>query len=50
MKILVTGSKGFIGSALCNYLNSKGYNVVGLDNGLFKKCKLRNYSKIKKKK
>lgn len=48
MKILVTGSKGFIGSALCNYLNSKGYNVVGLDNGLFKKCKLRNYSKIQK--
>ena len=49
MKILVTGSKGFIGSALCNYLNSKGYNVVGIDNGFFKKCKLPNYFRIQKK-
>ena len=49
MKVLVTGSKGFIGSALCNYLNKEGYTVVGLDNGFFKKCKLSNFSKIQKK-
>ena len=50
MKILITGSKGFIGSALCNYLVSKNYKVVGIDNGFFKKCKLANYSILKKKK
>ena len=49
MKILITGSKGFIGSALCNYLSSKGYDIVGIDNGFFKKCKLPNYYRIQKK-
>ncbi|MGN1281102.1 MAG: NAD-dependent epimerase/dehydratase family protein [Succinivibrio sp.] len=28
MKILVTGSSGFIGQALCRYLNDKGHEVV----------------------
>lgn len=32
MKILVTGAAGFIGSNLCEYLLSKGYEIVGLDN------------------
>ena len=33
MEILITGSAGFIGSHLTNYLISqKGYNVIGLDN------------------
>lgn len=32
MKILVTGAAGFIGSNLCEYLLSKGHEVVGLDN------------------
>ena len=49
MNVLITGSKGFIGSALCNYLSSKGHNIVGIDNGFFKKCKLPNYIKIQKK-
>ena len=49
MKILITGSKGFIGSALCNYLSSKIMIFVGIDNGFFKKCKLPNYYKLKKK-
>ena len=32
MKILVTGSAGFIGSALTIKLLNLGYNVVGIDN------------------
>ena len=31
-KILVTGSAGFIGAALCKYLLKKGHKVTGLDN------------------
>jgi len=31
MKILVTGGAGFIGSAMVNYLLSKGHNVCALD-------------------
>tara|TARA_B100002019_G_C21153430_1_gene539441 strand:+ start:135 stop:320 length:186 start_codon:yes stop_codon:yes gene_type:complete len=30
--ILVTGSAGFIGAALCKYLLQKGHKVTGLDN------------------
>ena len=32
MKILVTGSAGFIGSYVCRRLLSRGDEVVGLDN------------------
>jgi len=32
MKVLVTGSAGFIGSALCISLLSKKFTVVGIDN------------------
>ena len=32
MKILITGSAGFIGSNLCEFMLHKGYDVVGLDN------------------
>ena len=32
MKVLVTGSQGFIGSYLCSELLSSGYEVVGVDN------------------
>ena len=31
MKILITGSSGFIGSQLFDYLTKKKYNVFGLD-------------------
>jgi UDP-glucuronate 4-epimerase len=31
-KVLITGCAGFIGSHLATQLNSKGYDVVGLDN------------------
>jgi nucleoside-diphosphate-sugar epimerase len=32
MKVLVTGSQGFIGSYICNELLSQGYEVIGVDN------------------
>ena len=32
MKVLVTGSQGFIGSYICNELLSHGYEVIGIDN------------------
>lgn len=32
MKVLVTGSSGFIGFHLCKYLLSKNYTVLGIDN------------------
>ena len=32
MRVLVTGSQGFIGSYLCNDLLSAGYEVIGIDN------------------
>ena len=32
MKVLVTGSQGFVGSYLCSELLNNGYDVVGIDN------------------
>ena len=32
MKVLITGSQGFVGTYLCNELLSKGYEVIGVDN------------------
>ena len=32
MKVIVTGSQGFIGSYLCNELLDNGHHVVGIDN------------------
>ena len=37
MRVLVTGSDGYIGSVLCPMLERAGHEVVGLDTGLFKK-------------
>ena len=38
MKVLVTGSKGYIGSVLTDELIKKNYNVIGLDTGYFLNC------------
>lgn len=38
MKILVTGNKGYIGSALCKRLLAEGFEVVGLDTGFYNNC------------
>jgi nucleoside-diphosphate-sugar epimerase len=45
MKVLVTGSAGFIGSTLCERLISEGFNVVGIDslnNNYSKNIKIKN--------
>jgi nucleoside-diphosphate-sugar epimerase len=36
MKILVTGTEGYLGSVLAPYLLTHGYDVVGLDTGFYK--------------
>ena len=36
MRILVTGSDGYIGSVLCPYLAERGIDVVGLDTGFYR--------------
>ena len=43
MKILITGSAGFIGFHLCEYLLKKKFTVYGLDN-------INNYYDVKLKK
>lgn len=38
MKVLVTGSEGYIGSLLTRYLADRGHEVTGLDAGFFDGC------------
>ena len=38
MRVLVTGSDGYIGQILVPMLQHSGHEVVGLDNGLFRDC------------
>lgn len=48
--ILITGTKGYIGSRMYNYFLKRGYEVKGLDCGYFKNCdikKLNSNSKTK---
>lgn len=40
MRVLVTGSRGYIGYVLCRRLSDRGHDVVGLDSGLFVDCVL----------
>ncbi|MBN2308484.1 MAG: SDR family oxidoreductase [Candidatus Hydrogenedentes bacterium] len=38
MKVLVTGSDGYIGAVLCEMLVARGHDVLGLDTGYFDGC------------
>ena len=44
MKILVTGSRGYIGAVLTSMLSAAGYEVIGLDNDLFRECTFGNWT------
>lgn len=37
-KVLVTGSKGYIGAVLCGKLQEEGFDVCGLDTNFYKNC------------
>jgi nucleoside-diphosphate-sugar epimerase len=39
-RVLMTGSDGYIGSIMAPWLQSRGYDVVGIDTGYFTKCRL----------
>ena len=55
MKVLITGSNGYIGSCLFNFLIKKNFQVLGIDkninnsfvNGKQVKCNILNYAKTK---
>ena len=36
MRVVVTGSEGYIGSVLCPYLVERGHDVVGVDAGFYR--------------
>ena len=38
MRLIVTGSRGYIGVEMVSELLAKGHDVVGLDNGLYEGC------------
>ena len=38
MRVLVTGHMGYIGAVLVPMLIDEGFDVVGLDSGLFERC------------
>jgi nucleoside-diphosphate-sugar epimerase len=40
VRVLVTGSEGYIGTLLCPYLAGRGHDVVGLDAGFYASARL----------
>ena len=40
MKVLVTGTEGYIGSVLGPYLTARGHEIVGLDTGFYRSGRL----------
>ena len=47
MKILVTGSQGYVGTELVKKLHFLGIDVTGIDNGYFHNSKLDSFSEAK---
>ena len=47
-KILITGAGGYIGTELCEYLNTCGYNIIALDTYWFGNSLSKNIKIIKK--
>ena len=43
MKVLVTGSGGYIGAVMCPILMAEGHEVVGLDTGFYDGCDFGPY-------
>ena len=43
MKVLVTGSSGFLGTALCEYLEASGHSLTKLTSAL---CDLRHEASL----
>jgi nucleoside-diphosphate-sugar epimerase len=43
VKVLVTGSAGYIGSVLCPVFSAQGHDVVGLDTGFYEGCDFGRY-------
>ena len=39
-RVLITGSLGYLGSRLSEYLTESGFNVIGYDAEFFKEAKL----------
>ena len=42
MRVLVTGTDGYIGIVLASFLLKRGYDVVGLDTGFYRDAWLYN--------
>ena len=40
MKVLITGSRGYIGTYLTKYLSDNNFEIVGTDVGYFSNCNL----------
>ena len=48
MKILVTGSQGYVGTVLTEYLRNSGHEIIGTDIGYFSDCNLvRVHNEVK---
>jgi nucleoside-diphosphate-sugar epimerase len=45
MRVLVTGSAGYIGAVLCPHLVARGHEVVGLDTGYYDGCDFGRYER-----
>lgn len=46
MRVLVTGSQGYLGSVLTEQLVRRGYDCVGLDTGFFKDAQLHSFPEV----